>query len=69
MNLLPKAPDSYSKTDQAQLRAALELEDRRNLKRAQNIEVGTAKLVLTSPNGTRYSITVDNSGVISAAAL
>jgi hypothetical protein len=47
----------------------IERADDANHKRNQDIEVGSARLILTSPNGTRYSVTVNNAGAISAAAI
>ena len=35
----------------------------------EDVEVGDARLILKSPNGTRYSITVDNSGNLGATAI
>jgi hypothetical protein len=42
----------------------LEQEDARNFKRGQNVEVGVAELVLTSPDGTRYAVRVNNAGTL-----
>jgi hypothetical protein len=62
-------PTSYSRADQQELRRTLELEDQRNHKRSADVEIGQARLILTSPNGTRYSVTVSNAGVITAVAI
>lgn len=52
------------------MRFQLEQEDARNLKRDQDAELaGAARLILRSPNGARWSITVSNAGAISAVAL
>ena len=45
------------------------LEEIDNHKKRQDIEVGDARLILKSPDGTRYSVTVDNSGNLSASSL
>lgn len=66
---LPTAAQSYDLRDQAQMRNLLERADVQNMKRGQDIEVSSARLILTSPNGTRYSVTVDNSGNLSTTAL
>jgi hypothetical protein len=47
----------------------IEQADGLNHKKNQDVEVGAARLILKSPNGTRYSITVDNSGNLGATAL
>ena len=66
---LPRPPLSYSERDQTEVRLLIERADDANHKRNEDIEVGNARLILKSPNGTRYSITVNNSGAISAAAI
>lgn len=47
----------------------IEQADAQNHKKEQDIEVGSADLILTSPNGTRYKVTVDNSGNLSASTV
>jgi hypothetical protein len=66
---LPTPSIQYSEKDQAQTRNILELEDRNNHKRNRDVEIGTSRLILTSPNGTRYRITVSNAGTLSATSI
>jgi phosphosulfolactate phosphohydrolase-like enzyme len=66
---LPSAAPQYDLRDQAQLRNLIERADVQNRKQGQDVEIRGARLVLTSPNGTRYSVTVDNSGNLSTTAL
>lgn len=66
---LPSASPQYDLRDQAQLRNLIERADVQNRKKGQDIEVLGARLILTSPNGTRYSVTVDNLGNLSTTAL
>lgn len=66
---LTNAPASYSQRDQQDVRRTMELEDQQNHKRNRDVEIGEARLILTSPNGTRYSISVSNAGVISTVAV
>lgn len=47
----------------------IEASDRQNHKKDRDLEIGQARLILTSPDGTRWSVTVDNSGVISATSI
>lgn len=47
----------------------LERADAENHKRGRDIEVAPARLILTSPDGTRWTITVDNTGTIAATSL
>lgn len=67
--ILPNVTDQYSPFVERERNRTLEAEDRRNRKAGDDVEVGAAKLVLTSPDGTRWSVTVDNSGTLSATSL
>lgn len=66
---LQRAPEGYNANDENQARAKIESEDKRNQKIGQNVDIRNAKLILTSPNGSRFSVTVDNSGTLSTTAL
>jgi len=66
---LPKPSLTYDPSAEAQLRHALEREDRNNRKIGTDVEVGANRLVLKSPNGARWSITVSNAGVLTAVVL
>ena len=66
---LQNAPAQYSSTYQSSINLDLEQSDELNHKKNQDVEVGAARLILRSPNGTRYSVTVDNSGTLSAASI
>jgi hypothetical protein len=66
---LPAPTPGYSVANEAAVRRALEQEDRRNRKIGANVELGREQLVLKSPNGNRWAITVSNAGVVSATAL
>lgn len=66
---LPAPSADYSQANEAALRRALEQEDRRNRKIGADVEIGREQLVLTSPNGARWSVTVSNAGVLSADPL
>lgn len=66
---LVRAPAAYDKEDQDRLRKELDRRDSENRKRRQDIEiVGAERLILSSPNGSRFSVVVDNSGNLSAVA-
>lgn len=47
----------------------VELADRMNYKRDRDLEIGDNRIILTSPNGSRYALTVNNAGVLSAVPL
>lgn len=66
MKLRPPGPN-YDRMQEADRVRQIEQADRRNHKRGKDVEVGEARLILTSPNGTRYSIEVDDAGNISAS--
>lgn len=64
---LQSAPAQYSITDQNLLREALGRADDENLKRVADIILpNNIRLVLTSPNGTKYALAVSNAGALSA---
>jgi hypothetical protein len=66
---LPNATDKYDSTTINQMNLLIEQADGLNHKKNQDVEVGAARLILKSPNGTRYSITVDNAGTLGATAI
>lgn len=67
---LPDPGSRYIQSDEARRNREIELSDRENLKRQQDIElVSGMRLIMSSPNGTRYKITVSNVGAIVVTAL
>lgn len=67
---LPTPPLQYNPVIEAQRNQLLEQADIQNHKRLADLEiVAPQRLILRSPNGTRYVISVDNSGTLSATAL
>jgi hypothetical protein len=73
---IPRPPSTYDEADQAQLRQIIEDADAENVKRDTDMEFSgddaitdRPRLVLLSADGTRWRITVDNAGAVSAAAL
>jgi hypothetical protein len=67
---LPRAPNDYSREDQDRLRTELDKMDAKNRKAGQDVEVaGSERLILSSPNGSRWDIQVSNAGALSAVAL
>lgn len=64
MNKLPVPPDEYTRRVYSQL----ERMDMQNYKRGQNIDVGSNSIILTAANGTRWKITVSNTGTLSTVA-
>jgi hypothetical protein len=66
---LPASRPTYTQVDDQTARSVLERADAENHKRNRDIEVSPGRLIIKSPNGTRYTIEVSNAGVISATAL
>jgi hypothetical protein len=66
---LPSPEQAYDAQVEQQRNLLIEQADDLNHKKNQDVEVGAARLILKSPNGTRYSITVDNSGTVSASSI
>jgi hypothetical protein len=66
---LPNAPIKYHSGEMQKAFSEIERSDNLNHKKMQDLEIGDARLILKSPDGTRYSVTVDNSGNLSAASI
>ena len=66
---VPTPPQVYTPVMEAQRNFLLENADRLNRKTNADVEISSSKLILTSPNGTRYSVVVSNAGALSATAL
>ena len=66
---LPPPPQSYSANDQAQLRRELAKQLDRTLMGGQDCEIGDGRIILTSPDGSRFVLTVADNGTLSAVAL
>lgn len=68
--ITPAAPKDYSQQDQASLRTQIEQADNLNHKKRQDVELGVKeRLILRSPSGARWSITVSDAGALTATAL
>ena len=65
----PFAPAQYSQTDQNEARAELTREIERRHKRGADIELSSDRLILRSPNGSRFAVAVDNAGALSTVAV
>ena len=66
---LPSPPAMFQTSYQSALNVQIEQADDLNHKKLQDVEIGESRLILRSPNGSRFSVTVDNSGNLSATAL
>ena len=66
---LPRPPANYSVPAEAQRNLVIEQADNLNHKKNRDVEIGDGRLILNSPNGTRYQITVSDAGVVGASAV
>lgn len=63
-------PPQYSPRIEAQRNATIENADMRNRKKGRDVELGDGeRLVMKSPDGTRWSVTVSNTGTLEVNAL
>jgi hypothetical protein len=60
---------NWNRPQEIERNRQIEQADALNHKRNADIEVGQGRLILTSPNGSRWSVEVDNAGAISATAI
>jgi len=67
--ILPKPQNQYDVRDESVTRSILEQADRQNVKFNRDYDVADGRIILTSPNGTRYAIEVDNAGALSTTAI
>tara|TARA_R110000744_G_scaffold335618_1_gene440941 strand:+ start:69 stop:275 length:207 start_codon:yes stop_codon:yes gene_type:complete len=67
--ILPTPSQAYDSMIQSEINRAIELGDSQNLKKDGDLEIGNGRIILTSANGTRYKLTVDNSGNLGTATI
>jgi hypothetical protein len=60
---------AYDAFNEQRFRDETKRELDRRLVVGRDIEVGQGRVILISPNGTRYALTVSNAGVLSAVAV
>ena len=66
---LPRPSPEYDVINEGQARATLERNDKELMRKTQDVEIIRRRLILQSPNGNLWSVTVSNAGVLSATAL
>ena len=59
---LPSPLQGYDRQNESQARSQIEAADAQNQKRNSDIVIKDNKLIFVSPDGTRWSFTVDNDG-------
>lgn len=69
--VLPKAPVKYEQKNEQDTRSQIVAEDLKNLKKNADIDPGSSSvgLILRSPNGTRWRLTIDNTGALIPVSL
>lgn len=67
--ILPEAQRSYDFVQENQRNNLIEQADNLNRKKNQDVELRSERLILQSPDGTRFNITVANDGTLSATSL
>ena len=68
--IIQPSPEIYDASYENEKNRTLEAEDLLNRKKRQDLEiVSNERLILSSPNGTRYKISVSNSGTLTATAI
>jgi hypothetical protein len=67
---LPLPPDRYDRSYMSRLLMELNKREINTRKNDTDVEIaGAQRLILSSPDGTRWSITVSNAGAISATSI
>ena len=67
--ILPEAQRSYDFVQENQRNNLIEQADNLNRKKNQDVELRSERLILQSPDGTRFNSTVANDGTLSATSL
>lgn len=66
---LPIPSPAYDISREADRNRQIEYADQFNHKKNRDVEVSPGRLIIKSPDGTRWSIEVDNSGAVTAVAV
>lgn len=68
MKLVPPG-DAYNRITEVERNRQLEQADKRNHKKGRDVEIGSGRLIISSPNGSRFRVTVADDGTLSAIAI
>jgi hypothetical protein len=66
--VIPQPSPQYDRTVATRTKQLIEAEDVRNRKRGADVELGAERLILRSPDGTRYQVVIQNGGFVSGGA-
>ena len=67
--ILPNASNAYDQGVESQRNLLIEQADDMNRKKNQDIELRNDRLILQSPNGTRFKLAVENNGNLSSVQI
>lgn len=67
--MIPTAPEQYSRADQQAMRAEIKRELDRRVVKNTDIEPEPGRVILRSPNGSRFVLAVSNAGALSTVAV
>lgn len=67
---LQRAPAGYQREDQDRVRLEIDRREMQNRKLGKDVEIaGAERLIINAPDGSRWSIVVDNAGALSTEAV
>lgn len=66
---LPRPGQQYDPNNEANARGLIEAADGQNMKKTQDVDISKRRLILQSPDGTLFSVTVADDGTLSTTAL
>lgn len=66
---LPVSPAVFTAQWGSEITRRVEQLHRETVKTNSDVNIADGRLILTSPDGTRFSITVDNAGTLAATAV
>jgi hypothetical protein len=68
---LPRAPRAYDPMNEQSVRGLIEAADRDSLKRGRDLDLGAAAagLILVSPDGARWRLTVGDDGALTTVGM
>lgn len=66
---LPFVPATYSARAEQERNRVIRQADQQNHKRNRDVEIGNGRLILTAPDGGRWSVTVDNAGNLTTTSI
>ena len=67
--ILPQVPAAYSANVENERNRSLQMADQKNRKVGENVELSDERLIIKSPDGSRFYLAVANDGTLSTTAL